>query len=271
MRYALGALALTIALIGAGVYFRPAATTPAKPQGAAATEKHGHKKGAHQGAIIEIGNDSYHAEAVFEKNGTIRLYTLGKDEARVQEVEVQTLDAHVKAGPHGGTARIALEAKPQPGDAAGKTSQFVGELPADLRGQAVTITVPSIRIDGERYRFSFASAANAHESMPARIKDDKERALYLTPGGKYTEADIQANGSTTASAKYADLTPPHDEPKPGDKICPVTKTVKADPACTWIIGGDKYTFCCPPCVDNFVKKAKQKPEEILKPEAYVKQ
>jgi hypothetical protein len=61
------------------------------------------------------------------------------------------------------------------------------------------------------------------------------------------------------------------KPKPGDKICPVTMT-KANPACTWIIAGKEYEFCCPPCVDEFVSWAKD-PElakDILPPEEYVK-
>src|SRR5579884_2976021 len=56
--------------------------------------EHGHKPGGHGGIIVEIGRDSYHAEAVFEKGGTLRLYTLGKDESRIQEVEEQTLTAY---------------------------------------------------------------------------------------------------------------------------------------------------------------------------------
>ncbi|MCL4211384.1 MAG: hypothetical protein KJZ68_12065, partial [Phycisphaerales bacterium] len=36
------------------------------------------------------------------------------------------------------------------------------------------------------------------DAMPAGVDADEERALYLTPGGIYTEADIKANGSVTA-------------------------------------------------------------------------
>ena len=35
---------------------------------------HAHKPGGHGGSIVEIGRDNYHAEAVFEKNGAVRLY-----------------------------------------------------------------------------------------------------------------------------------------------------------------------------------------------------
>ena len=62
----------------------------------------------------------------------------------------------------------------------------------------------------------------------------------------------------------------HDrKPKAGDKICPITRT-KANPNITWVVGGKTYEFCCPPCVDEFVKTAKEHPEEIKEPGSYVK-
>jgi YHS domain-containing protein len=92
----------------------------------------------------------------------------------------------------------------------------------------------------------------------------------LTAGGKYTVADIQANGNMTASQKFKGFRAQHDlSPKQGDKICPVTLT-KANDKCSWIVGGKTYEFCCPPCVDEFVKMAKQNPDDLKEPHAYVK-
>jgi hypothetical protein len=106
--------------------------------------------------------------------------------------------------------------------------------------------------------------------MPAKVADEEERKLYLTPGGIYTQADIEANGNMTVSQKFASFQAAHDlNPKVGDKICPVTLT-KANPKCSWIVGGKTYEFCCPPCVDEFVKLAKSKPEDVKEPEHYVK-
>jgi hypothetical protein len=107
--------------------------------------------------------------------------------------------------------------------------------------------------------------------MPARVAADEERKLYLTPGGKYTEADIKANGNKTASEKFQGVTASHDlRPKAGDKLCPITLT-KANPKFTWVVGGKAYEFCCPPCVDEFVQTAKEKPDEVKEPGAYVKE
>ncbi|HZT78865.1 MAG TPA: hypothetical protein VFA26_01480 [Gemmataceae bacterium] len=234
-------------------------------------EEHPHKPGQHGGIIVEIGRDNYHAEAVFEKGGVVRVYLLGKDEARVQEVEKQTLTAYVKREQDTESSAIALKPTPQEGDAEGKTSLFVGQLPADLQGKRVVVTVPSIRIAGERFRFSFASASPPHaDDLPAKVTNDEERQLYLTPGGKYTLADIKANGNQTASQKFKNFRAAHDaDPKAGDQICPITDT-KANPRCTWIVGGKTYSFCCPPCVDEFVKLAKEHPEQVKEPEEYVK-
>lgn len=235
--------------------------------------EHGHKSGTHGGIIVEIGRDNYHAEAIFEKDGGLRLYTLGKDEAKVQEVESQVLATYAKV--EGGTESLPFELKPapQPGDSDGKASLFLGQLPKELWGRKVEVTIPSIRIGGDRFRLGFKSSSDAHgeEDMPDKVAGEEERKLYLTPGGKYTEEDIKANGNMTASQKFKGVMAKHDmKPKPGDKICPITMT-KANPKFIWIVGGKGYEFCCPPCVDEFVQTAKHKPEEIKEPGSYVKQ
>lgn len=118
-----------------------------------------------------------------------------------------------------------------------------------------------------------SSAKGGHDgddAMPAGIDADEERALYLTPGGIYTEADIKANGSVTAGEKFKGKMAKHDmKPKVGDKICPITMT-KANPKFTWIIGGKSYEFCCPPCIDEYVLLAKTSPKEVLDPSEYIK-
>ncbi len=248
-----------------------ASATGATPTLAVSPEEHGHKAGAHGGIMISLGRDSYHAEAVFEKGGVLRLYTLGKEESRVIDVEKQTLKGFVKAEGDAEAQQFTLEATPQDGDAEGRTSQFLGTLPKGLWGLKLEVTVPNIVISGERFRLGFKSTPEEHdEGMPNKVADDEERQLYLTPGGKYTEEDIKANGSVTATAKFKGLKSSHDMfPKPGDKICPITKT-KANPIFTWIVGGKTYEFCCPPCVDEFVKTAKATPDEIQQPVDYVK-
>jgi YHS domain-containing protein len=231
--------------------------------------EHGHTPSAHGGILVPIGSDSYHAEAVFEKGGILRLYTLGKNEATVLEVEAEPLTAFVKSEGGMESESVVLAPKPQPGDKAGMTSLFVGHLPKEVAGKKVEVTIPSIRIAGERFRIAFKSTPDAGDhGMPSKVADDDEKKLYLTPGGKYTEADIKANGNVTASQKFKGQKAEHDlKPKTGDKICPVTLT-KANAKFTWVIDGKPYEFCCPPCVDEFVALAKEKPNEIKPPEEY---
>jgi YHS domain-containing protein len=250
-----------------GVSPTPVQTSPSTE----APGEHAHKSGAHGGNVVEIGRDNYHAEAVLEAGGVLRLYLLGADEARVMEVESQTLTAYAR--PEGGADAVALSlnSDPQPGDTAGKTSRFAGTLPKTLAGRALEVTVPSIRIVGERFRFGFTSAGGAHDAgVPAKVGGAEERALYLTPGGKYSAADVRANGNAVASEKFQGEKAAHDlKARPGDPICPVTLT-KANPKFTWVIGGKPYQFCCPPCVDEFVTLAKEHPEQIKDPAEYRK-
>ncbi len=243
----------------------PGSTGPA-PKG---DGDHGHKPTAHGGIVVPIGSDSYHAEAVFEKGGILRLYTLGQNEAVVLEVEAQPLTGYVKVEGGMESESFVLSAKPQSGDKAGMTSLFVGHLPKDVAGKKVEVTIPAIRIGNERFRIAFKSVPDAGDhGMPSKVADAEEQKLYLTPGGKYTDADIKANGGVTASAKFKGLKAEHDlKPKTGEKICPVTLT-KANPRFSWVIDGKTYEFCCPPCVDEFVALAKENPAKIEPPEFY---
>ena len=247
-------------------------TADTKDSDSSAADEHAHAPGAHGGNIISIGRDSYHAEAVFERGGDLKLYTLGQDETKVLEVNTQTLPAHVKADNESESVAITLHSDTQADDTEGKTSVFTGKVPEDLQGKSVSVTIPSIKIGADRYRIAFSSQVEAHgsEEMPSKVADDEEKSLYLTPGGKYTVADIEANGNVTASQKFRGFKAEHDlHPKGGDQICPVTLT-KANPKCSWIVDGKTYEFCCPPCVDEFVKMAKENPGDMKEPDAYVK-
>ncbi len=219
-------------------------------------------------SIVAIGRGHYHVEAVFSAGGVIELFILGQDETRVQEVPAQTLSAYVKAADRMQADSITLEPQPQPGDSPGSTSRFAGRLPDHCANREVLLTVPRLTIGGERYRFTVTRTAST-VTMPAKVLDTEEKRLYLAPGGKYTQADIAANGNKTASERFKGFTSTHDhKPKPGDKLCPISRT-KANPACWWIIDGQRYEFCCPPCVDEFVALAKEKPDQIKPPSEYI--
>lgn len=106
--------------------------------------------------------------------------------------------------------------------------------------------------------------------MPPQLGAAEEQELHLVPAGKYSLQDIQSNGNMVPSQKYRGFQAQHDlNPSVGDRLCPITRT-KANPNCTWNIGGQTYQFCCPPCIDEFVRLAKQQPDDIQSPECYVK-
>lgn len=230
---------------------------------------HEHQTGARGGTLANIG-PRHHAEIVFERGGRLHLHMLGLDVAEVAEIESQELTAFVAGAGGHEAVRIALSPSPQVGDTRGRTSRFTGELPDELTNQPLHVMIPSIKIAGRRYRVAFAPPRATHAAMPSPAAMDEQQELYLTPRGKYTEADIEANGRRTSSEAFRGFVAEHDSnPRPGDAICPVTRT-KANPQCAWVIDGQTYTFCCPPCVDEFVKLAKERPSEVAPPGDYVR-
>jgi len=245
----------------------PVASIPSKN----GTDDHEHLQGAHGGKIFTIGSHQYHGEAVLEKGGIVRFFTYDKDEARILEVAAEPVTAYVKGDGDMDAISIVFRPEPQKGDADAMTSQFVAHLPKELTGKKLEVSIPNFRVGKERFRIAFqVGETSGHVAMPAKVADEEEKKLYLTPGGLYTSADIKANGNMTASQKFQGIKPAHDaQPKPGDSVCPISET-KANDKFVWVIGGKKYEFCCPPCVDEFLIRAKEKPDTIKPPEEYRK-
>ncbi|MDA1249618.1 MAG: hypothetical protein O2820_10375 [Planctomycetota bacterium] len=234
--------------------------------------EHGHIEGEFGGIIVPVGRDHYHAEILFVAGGQMRIYMRGKDEVNVVDIEEQTLNAFVRAKGLTESVEVSLLPDPQPGDKPGRSSQFSGHLPEDFATRQMLVTVPQITIDGERYRFHFMTEEPdaEHPSMPAKVTDTAEKELYLTTSGTYTASDIKANGSQTASSRYSGFQSNHNiQPQPGDRLCPVTKT-RASNECSWIIAGRTYYFCCPPCIDEFVKQARANTTPLPPPDSFIK-
>jgi hypothetical protein len=248
----------------------PNSTLPNDAAKPTSNEDHEHEPGLHGGNIVELSGHNYHIEAVFEKGGVLRLFTYGKNEEVPYQVEVQTLKAYAKFDGETEATPFELEAKPQEGDDPNTTTQFVGQLPAAAVGKSVDVSIPTFRIGKERFRVAFQNAVkHADHDMPGKVADSEEAKLYLTPDGKYTTEDIKANGNVLPSVKFKGMKSDHNAmPVAGDKICPISKT-KANPAFAWTINGEVYTVCCPPCLDELVQLAKDKPAELLPPGEYV--
>lgn len=247
----------------------------------------------HTGTNLHAGNvQSFadrHVEMQLAPNGRLRLYFYGERERQLAPVPALGMEMEIL--PIGENPLVVtLQPRPYPGEAEGSASRYEGTFSStSLSGTpGAALTLPYA---GRTYRVQWRpenliGAQNAHNpdgsdvAMPTPLADtastergqptEAERALFLTPGGKYTQADIVANGNTVAALKYRGQMASHNQnPKPGDYLCPVTRTV-ANPRFTWIIGGKTYRFCCPPCIEEFLKQAKADPGAIPDPESYRK-
>jgi YHS domain-containing protein len=156
---------------------------------------------------------------------------------------------------------------PLASDPAGSASRFVGKDDRLQKASEIEGTVSAV-VKGKPYAGDFQIRELA--AGPAKKADDQDTALYLKPGGAYTQSDIDANGRVTPRVKYKGFVATHDiKPKVGDRLCPVTLT-KSNAKLTWVVAGKTYEFCCPPCLDEFVQMAKEKPGELKTPQDYVK-
>lgn len=252
-----------------------------KTSGGDSSNSHEHESGSHGGQILSLGRDSYHVEVVETQGATsaeriVRLYLLGADESRIEEIEAVALQAFLKVDGDSESVTEKVDAEPQSGDSPGKTSVLVMKIPKKFTDKSVAVTIPNIRFGTERFRLAFNLENDQHEQeamhgvIAAKESSAEDEELYLTPGGLYTDEDIKANGGVTAAQKFRGIKATHDvKPKSGDMLCPISMT-KANAEFTWVIGGKAYQFCCPPCVDEFLELAKKSPDKISAPETYVK-
>ena len=91
--------------------------------GHAHSHDHGHGHGPHDGDLIELGEEEFHGEVVFdEENNKVVLYLLGPDAKAAVAVEAKevSLEMPGKDAP----VTHALAAAPQEGDGEGKSSRF---------------------------------------------------------------------------------------------------------------------------------------------------
>jgi hypothetical protein len=259
-----GLLSLAVAVGLGALYVAAKLMQPEHTDG-----QHVHHPAPHGGVIASAGDEEghYHVEALADRGHTIKFYTYGENLDDVLEVEHQIVTAQVKREGDAETTPVVLMPMPQPLDADGNTSRFFCKLPKKLRGKPLTVHVPGIDFAGRRFPLDFTVAS---PEMHGSGDEEQEENVLLFAGGKYTDADIRANGGMTASHKYKVFEVNHDDkPRRGERLCPISRT-KANQQLAWVIGGKSYVFCCPPCIQEFVRQAKQEPREIKDPESYVK-
>lgn len=226
------------------------------------------------GLIATIGD--YHMELLLEPNGGLQAYILGKNEWETMPIEATEIKGEVIYGGDSLSHSLTLKAVKTPQELRG-SSLFKGKLPISQQSRPHSIYF-NVPIENRLYRarFSLQQLEQEHvstHSMPEGLSSgsDEEKLLYLTPGGAYTKQDIELNGNTLPSIKFRGIRAEHDmSPKPKDPICPITFT-KSNSKFYWWINGQKYLFCCPPCIDEFLIRAKQDPKSLKPPSAFIKQ
>lgn len=234
-------------------------------------DSHGHPPSPHSGQVVtfKAGATHYHVEFVVDPTGWVRVYPLDETATKPLPVEARPLVFSVERPTTGEITPVMLRPVTE-SEAAGTTTLFVGRLPARAISGRLTVRFTEFKVRGERYRFDFVWDSPIGEEAFRAAYRDEQRRVFLSPGGKYSEADIRDNGGLSAGEKFSASAPMHDHtPKLGDRICPVSR-FKADSMTSWIIGGQHYAFCCQPCIDEFVLLAKEKPEDVQPAARYIR-
>ena len=129
-------------------------TTP-RTDGTPASHNHaGHEHsavGPHQGELIELGNEKYHAELVHDEQ-SVAVYILNA--AADQQVGIEAAEIMMNAMDGGQPTQFKLTAVPDANDPPGRSSRFVSE-DADLVGlvgrEGVELRIV-LAIEGKSYR-----------------------------------------------------------------------------------------------------------------------
>ncbi len=130
----------------------PETSDPTKTQ--AEADAHAHpSEGPHHGSLIELGQETYHAELVHdEKAGTVTIYLLDGPTAKTA-VATDAPEVTINVKHDGKPEQFQLAAKPEAGDPEGKSSRFVSndaELMKDLDEEHTEASL-MVKIEGKPY------------------------------------------------------------------------------------------------------------------------
>lgn len=130
--FLLSGMAASALLIGCSQESKPSATSDAKPTTEAHAEEHAHPShGPHNGDLIELGDEEYHAEFVHdEKTSDVTIYIL--DASAKNAVAIESSEVVINLKHDGKPEQHKLSAEPQEGDGPGKSSRFMSKKNDDL-------------------------------------------------------------------------------------------------------------------------------------------
>ncbi len=135
--------------------------------------EHGHpEEGPHDGSLIELGNEEYHAELVHDDAAkTVTIYLL--DSAAKMAVPIEATELLVNLTHDGSAEQFSLAASPLSTDPSGKSSRFVStdaELAEDLDLEDVEAKL-IVSIGGKQYR---GAIEHDHDHEEHHDDDDHE-------------------------------------------------------------------------------------------------
>ena len=122
------------------------------------------ERGPHQGRLIELGREEYHAELLHDDaSHRVTIYLL--DAAARRPTAVSEPEVLVNLVVEGTPRQFKLPAAPQPGDPSGSSSrfEFVSEALCQALDQATTTGRLSATIAGRPYSGDLAHAAHDHD------------------------------------------------------------------------------------------------------------
>lgn len=145
--HGLGLASLLAFAVGCG---QPAGATK---HGEGGHEDHAHPTaGPHQGELIELGDEEFHAELLHEDKGKLTIYVL--DGAAKAAVPIEASEVTINLKHDGKMEQFKLAATPDAGDPSGKSSRFVStdaELSEEIEHEGVTPQLV-VTINGKQYR-----------------------------------------------------------------------------------------------------------------------
>lgn len=132
-----------------------------------AVDVHAHpSEGPHDGTLVELGNDEFHAEIIHNKS-SVTCYILDSSARRAVPIDSQEVTINVIHG--GKPEQFKLVASPDSGDSEGKSSRFIlvdEELAIHINEETaapkLTVTINGVPYRGE-IKHSHANHDHAHK------------------------------------------------------------------------------------------------------------
>lgn len=231
---------------------------PEPPKDGKNPKTHADEVGPHGGPVAHWGKEKYHAEFIVDSaKKQVTIYILGEDPDKDVTIDPKKI-TDVNLTIVGSNPEVKLDLQHDAKESGKKGIAFTGTHDLFAKPDDMKVYVGG-KVDGEIYG----------DSVTYKAPKKSSSSLYLTPGGIYTAADVKANGNTTPDEKYKGKIFSHRKDlKPGDKICPVTDK-KANAECAWIVQGQRYEFCCQPCLNDFIDWAHHDTKQIKDADKYV--